>query len=365
MGDNLAAVVVGGGPAGASAAITLARSGYRTLLADDATGVFKIGEALAPAVRSLLRDLGVLEKFLADSHLPCYGNVSAWGSEEAHPTDFVFNPHGYGWHIDRLRFDAMLRESAREGGAVLSHGERCTCVERDEEGWRVTLKAGDSSREVHAEWLIDATGRRSAVAKRLGATRVQDDRLVAFYTRFRPTKGAATDQDSRTLVESAPDGWWYTALVPSGERVVAYLTDGDLADRTRTNSADGFATLRSSSRHVGSMVVGRLQDGDPRGAEAGSARLDLFGGEGWLAVGDAAISFDPLSSQGILNALHSGMQAGQAVGRSLSGDPNLVERSLRQLQDIYLAYRANLRTYYAADARWRNRPFWQRRTGNQ
>jgi flavin-dependent dehydrogenase len=365
MDEHFTVMIVGGGPAGAASAITLARLGHRALLVDDGTGAFKIGEALAPAVRSLLRDLGVADRFLSDSHLPCYGNVSAWGSEEAHPTDFVFNPHGHGWHLDRLRFEAMLRDAARNEGAALSHGARFTAAERGEGFWRVTLKAGGASRVVLADWLVDATGRRSAVARRMGAKRVQDDRLVAYHTRFQQAEDSHADQDARAFVESVPDGWWYTAIVPSGERVVAYLTDSDLAIRAELTSAEGFSTLLSATRHVGRLVEGRHLAAAPRGAEAGSARLDRFGGEGWVAVGDAAISFDPLSSQGILHALHSGLKAGDAIARSLAGDPHPLELYQQQLHEIYGAYRANLRTYYAAETRWRDRPFWRRRAGEK
>ena len=366
MGHKFAAVVVGGGPAGASAALTLARLGHRILLVDDSAGAFKIGESLAPAARPLLRDLGVTERFLADGHLPCYGNVSAWGSDEAHTTDFVFNPHGHGWHLDRLRFDATLQDVARENGATVWAGARFMDAQQEEGGWCVTLRVEEASRrskEISTNWLIDATGRRSAVARRLGAERMRDDSLVAFFTRFRPSK--TEDQDSRTLAEAAPDGWWYTALVPSGERVVAFLTDSDLVDRAILNSASGFSTMIESSLHVKPLLTGRQPDGNARGVDAGSARLDRFGDAHWLAAGDAAISFDPLSSQGIMTSLYSGVKAGQAIDRSLSGDPSLIEEYLRRLDGIYEAYRTNLQTFYAAEGRWRDRPFWQRRAGNQ
>jgi flavin-dependent dehydrogenase len=102
-------------------------------------------------------------------------------------------------------------------------------------------------------------------------------------------------------------------------------------------------------------------DGDPRGADAGTARLDCFGGPGWLSVGDAALSFDPLSSQGILNALYMGMKAGKAIANPLTGDPSLVEEYQQHLEKIYSAYQTNRTAFYAAEGRWRDRPFWCRR----
>jgi flavin-dependent dehydrogenase len=359
-------VIAGGGPAGAAAAITLARQGHEVLLVDDSAGGFRLGEALAPAARPVLRELGVLERFEADGHLPCYGNVSAWGSSEAYCTDFIFNPHGHGWHLDRARFDAMLRQEAQARGATFLTGARLTREEEHKRGWRVTLRiGGDSARweEVRSAWMIDATGRRAAVAQRLGARRVHEDHLIACYTRFRPGDSASADEDSRTFVEAAPDGWWYTALIPSGERVVGFLTDRDFADRAALHSATGFMHLLQETQLIWRLLAshGYRPEGDPRGADAGTARLDRFAGRGWLAAGDAALSFDPLSSQGMLNALYLGLKAGQAVAQALSGEAGLIDDYVRQAGSIWTAYQTNRKTYYATETRWRERAFWQRR----
>jgi flavin-dependent dehydrogenase len=308
----------------------------------------------------------VLERFTADSHLPCYGNVSAWGSPEAHCTDFIFSLHGHGWHLDRTRFDAMLRDEARNSGAAVLSEARLMCVHQEGNGWRLAIRAGEArqhARELHSAWLIDATGRSAAVGRRLGARRIHEDHLVAFYARFRPADGTVRDEDSRTFIESVPDGWWYTALIPSGERVVALLTDSDLADRTALQSVSGFMDLLQGTTHVGPLLArhGYRPDGDPRGADAGTARLFRCAGAGWLAAGDAALAFDPLSSQGILNALYMGTKAGQAIAHALCGDADHIDAYVQQAESIYAAYRSNRHSYYAAETRWRGRPFWHRR----
>jgi len=357
------AVVAGGGPAGAAAALTLVRGGRRVLLVDDSRpGDFRVGEALPPAGRPLLRDLGVLDAFLADGHLASHGNLSAWGSPALHATDFIFDLNGHGWHLDRARFDALLRQAARSAGAEVRTGARLAEAERADGAWRLTLTGEGGAEEVRCGWLVDATGRRSAVARRHGATRRHEDALVAFFARFSPG-GGEPDRDARTMIEAVPDGWWYTALVPSGERVVAYLTDGDLADRAVLLSTEGFTARLEETVHVrGVLSAHGCRIGErPRGTDAGSARLDRFVGEGWLAAGDAVVSYDPLSSQGILTALYTGMKAGQALHAHLAGDGAALGVYADRLESVYAAYRQNHATYYAYERRWPERPFWARR----
>lgn len=357
------AVVAGGGPAGAAAALALARGGRRALLLDDSpAGSCRVGEALPPAGRPLLRELGVLDAFLADGHLPCHGNLSAWGSPALHSTDFFFDLNGHGWHLDRARFDSALRDAARDAGAEVRAGTRLAAAEPDGAGgWRAVLSGAEGTEEVRCGWLVDATGRRSAVARRRGAARLHDDALVAFYARFRPAREG--DRDGRTLIEAAPDGWWYTALVPSGERVVAFQTDADQADRSALLTPEGFTRLLEGTQHVRAALdaFGFALNGRPRGADAGSARLDRFAGDGWLAAGDAATSFDPLSSQGIRTALYTGTLAGRALHAHLGGDGAALAGYAHRLEEVHAAYLRSRAEFYAYEGRWPDRPFWARR----
>ena len=101
--------------------------------------------------------------------------------------------------------------------------------------------------------------------------------------------------------------------------------------------------------------------GRPCGTGAGSMRLDRFVGDGWLAVGDAAISFDPLSSQGMLNALYTGLRGGQALARALLGDHAGIAGYTERLEQVYGAYLRNRLAFYAAEPRWADHAFWRRR----
>src|SRR5262245_56820039 len=116
-------LIFGGGPAGAAAAITLARAGRSVVVIEKSQYAQpRIGETLPPAARPLLEELAVWELFLAAGHLPSPGVLSVWGEEELYETHFIFNLYGNGWHLDPQRFDTMLAQAARRAGAHLYCG---------------------------------------------------------------------------------------------------------------------------------------------------------------------------------------------------------------------------------------------------
>lgn len=360
-------VVVGGGPAGATVARCLARTGHRVLLADFGDrAAFKIGEGLPPSARPLLRDLELWERFADEGHLPCYGTISVWGSPRPQSTDFVFDPNGHGWHLDRPRCDRFLRTVAAEEGVAVREGTRVRPLVRDEGEWRLEISSGPDLASVRCAWLVDATGRRSAIARHHGARRRVTDALISVHARFRAAgDAAAQDRDTRTLIEAVPGGWWYTALVPGGQRVVAYLTDADLLGPAAHRPA-GFLDLLTGTRHIRACLAryGYLLDTAPRGASARSVQLDTTFGDGWLAVGDAALSCDPLSSQGIVTALYTGMAGGHALHAHLSGDVTGPDRYQARIRTIGTRYRHNHAAFYRLEQRWPQHPFWHRRIGS-
>ena len=350
-------VIAGAGPAGSVAALVLARAGRRVLLLESGVGEErKVGESLPGAARPLLRDLGLLPLLERGGHALSYGNLSAWGSGELIAVDFIRDPNGPGWHLDRAKFDAGLREAALAAGAVAMRGRGSGAV-RDGNRWMIT-SGGET---IAARWMVDATGRRATLARSAGAVRRRDPHLVALYAWALSGTG---NGDSRTLVESAPDGWWYTSRLPDGTRVVALHVDaGEAAPILRAPGA--WEELLSRTIHVRRMLGDAVFPEAPRGTEACGARLDRFAGDGWLAVGDAALSFDPLSSQGIFNALYAGLRGGRAIDAALSGAPGAIASYTRRLEEIRAAYLRHHDLFYRSEERWSDRPFWRRRHGWQ
>src|SRR5262245_66421238 len=165
-------LVVGAGPAGATAALNLAPLRQVALVDRRSRPGPRIGESLPPAARRLLTDMGLWESFSAQDHSPCYANRAAWGSAQPVETDFLRDPDGHGWHIDRAGFELWLRAVAVDRGALLLAPARLQSMEWDGRRWHVGLATTAGSIELMARLVIDAAGRAAPVAGRAGAGRV-------------------------------------------------------------------------------------------------------------------------------------------------------------------------------------------------
>jgi flavin-dependent dehydrogenase len=180
------------------------------------------GISAMPAARRLLADMGLLGAFLAEGHPPCHGNRAVWGDVAVHETDFLRDADGHGWHLDRCRFDAWLRFVAIERGAALLRPAKLAAIERDGEGWRVSLMTRDGPVGLTAAFVIDSGGRAAPLARRLGAVRRPlGDRLVCGWVYGEARTNA--DDAGFSTVEAVEDGWWYTAPLPGQRRALAYL----------------------------------------------------------------------------------------------------------------------------------------------
>lgn len=354
-------MIVGAGPAGAIAALVLAKAGHNILLIDHSSPDHqRMGEVLVPSTRRIMRNLGLLERFLDDDPLPCYGNLFAWGSNELRSNTYIYDPDGHGWHVNRHRFDTILQNAASDAGSCLRRNVLVLKTHRSQDSWQMTLRTEKGFQNIYGSFIIDATGRRCSIARNVGEVRIRDDTLVALFSRFESHCG---DKDTRTLIEAVPYGWWYTTLDRPGERTVAFLTDADLINHSIVSSREFESNVFNQTCHIRDILKTYCYTIQDRvyGRDAGSTRLSHYTGHDWLATGDAAISFDPLSSQGVLNGMYTGMKAGQAVDAHLSGQSTALHNYSNQIHKIYSAYRQNYTTYYRYEVRWPHQTFWKRR----
>src|SRR5260221_2614964 len=174
------ATVLGAGPAGTATALALARRGWQVvILHRQRRMAHLLGETLAPRARVLLHGLGIPEGGCI-GQLPSPGLLSAWDSDQLHANDYVFQPSGCGFIIDRPEFDAGLLASARAAGVIIHHDARISACRRRESVWEIEAANGQGRLALKAQLMVDATGRTGWLAGRLGTKRIIHDRLVAL-----------------------------------------------------------------------------------------------------------------------------------------------------------------------------------------
>ncbi|HEY0018420.1 MAG TPA: tryptophan 7-halogenase [Longimicrobium sp.] len=358
MWDAVDVAVVGGGPAGAAAACTLAGRGRRVLLLEGTRyDAPRVGESLAPRLHPLLDRLGVAGDLRALGPVPSHGTASAWGDGEVRAQSFMFSPYGPGWHVDRRRVDQALAGAAARAGARVATGVRVRGVRPDGAGGWVLDTAGAGS--VHARALVDAGGRCPALAGRLGGRRMLADHLVGAAAHL---SGPAHAEGGFALVEAVEDGWWYSAPLPEGGFVAIFMTDADLLARRGAGEASGWSRALAGAPHTAARLAGLRPAWGPRVFSAVSHVLRRGGMDGvWLAAGDARAAVDPLSASGVFRALQGGEEAAAAVDRWLDGD-SAPARAYEAAQDrAFVHYLHQRRDYYAQETRWPDAPFWRRR----
>jgi flavin-dependent dehydrogenase len=353
--------IVGGGPAGAAAALSLRqlRPDFRLAIVEASRyDAWRAGETLAPGCQELLRGLGCWDLFRGAGFAESPGTRAVWGAHQPYDNDFVFSMRGSGWHVDRARFDALLCRAAQDAGAKLMAHSRLCGVEREPPGFRLLLRSSggaESSRTIRARFVIDSSGRQAAFAWKWGARPVSDDRLIGVCGLF-----PAAGPDAVTLVEAQPDGWWYSSLLPGSRVIVAWMSDADLVREQGLCDPDRWlAHLRKSewsAPRTGGPLLASL-----RVWAAHSQRLSQVHGEDWVAAGDAAATYDPLSSLGILKALRSGKIASFVALDRLEGR-NSAERYEKFVAGEYAGYCETKRWFYGQEQRWPGLPFWRRRT---
>jgi flavin-dependent dehydrogenase len=342
--------VLGGGPAGSAAAIELAKHGRKVLLLERSLyDEPRIGETFAPQVIPWLRRLGIENLFASVPHVPAPRVVRQWEKPVpvADPLGFHDEPHG--WHVDRARFDAVLAEVAERAGATVHRGANAVSSQRrPDDHWDLQFDGKDRRVQVAARWLIDATGRRSWLLRRVGVRPLLRDRLVGLLG----YGGARASSDPALFVEATPLGWWYSSPLPGPRSIAAFMTDADLIPRDGRGMAAFWEDQRACS-----ALLSRLHGPEVslRPVVARTSWAGTVSGDGWLAVGEAAMGFDPLLGLGVTLALASGWFAARAV---LENAPAKYQSWSEAQFEGYLSRRKNV---YGGVTRWPDAPFWQRR----
>lgn len=362
--------IIGGGVAGCTAAIALSNL-YNVAVVDKLTEpVERVGECLAPAARRIFKQLDLLDEFETKNkviHQRNNGMQSYWGSNKVQIVDPLRNPDGFGWQLNRKEFESFLRKKATERSVNCFWGYQLFQCKFEDEHWVLTFAlTNEISKKIviKAKFVIDASGRQSHFARKLGIERQSEDKLISVWATLNNEEVSAL-----STISASQSGWWYSAPLPNNKRIMAFQTDSDLIEHTHLKTKEAFIDLAQNNEQMKAILEKSKNSIQFNGiVAANSTRLKLVSGQQWAALGDAAISFDPLSSQGMFNAMANALQLTdlitqhQVVLQSNSEKAQHFQKEYsEQVNQIWKYYLQHKRFFYSQELRWRNSEFWKRR----
>ena len=274
--------------------------------------------------------------------------ASAWGSSEITTRHAIFAPAGRGSIVDRERFDREFAALALSRQIPIVETELAG-VEREQSSGRWQLRFANGL-TASSKFVADASGRSRIFGRFSGTKPTVFDRLIAITAFAEPTgfpKGEA-------LVESAEQGWWFSAVDSNGDLSVTWFTYPSLTTSARAQ----FEQALSQTIHTVARI-NKLRASCLISRTARTDWLDQPAGEGWLAVGDAAFASDPLGSQGLSRVFEMSQTACSFIANHLARNEDVVRQYTDSCVQWVSRFLTDREYFYGMERRWPDAPFWR------
>lgn len=304
-------IVIGGGPAGCTAAALLAQRGRSvTVIEKDSHPRFHIGESLLPRNLDLFEKLGILEEVKAIGvHKPGAEFVS---DRTGRSTRFTFAnalgaERGYSYQVPRAEFDLMLFKTAQARGATMVENTRVTEVDFGAKGERATVSTkaqGGAVQTYRPRYVLDASGRDTFLANRLTKKAINKyTNTAAVYAHYKGVERRPGEFAGYITIHLAEDGWFWMIPLPDGLMSVGFVGNQNVW-KDRTGSVrDVLEQKIAGSPTVSARMTDAMRVSDIYADANYSYRAHQGYGEKYLMIGDSYGFVDPMFSTGVLLAM--------------------------------------------------------------
>ena len=336
-------IVIGGGPAGSTAATLLARKGHSVVLLErEKFPRFQIGESLLPYNNDLFARIGVSDKLKKGDFFPKYGAEFVTG-DGAIGCTFRFEnnlPAQYhqSFQVKRSEFDQLLLRNAADSGVDVREQANVTRVDLSDPK-RVRVETGNGE-AFEARFLIDASGHGSLIGKgEAGRREIPSLRKIAFFAHYRGVERVEGKNAGNTLIVVLKDAWFWMIPITAEIMSVGLVVDKEHVANARLDPEEMLAKTIADTPYVASRMRNAERITQVYARRDFSYETKRIVGPNFACVGDAAGFLDPIFSTGVFMAMKSADIATAAVMERLRiGTMRPLRRYERRMKDALRKY---------------------------
>ena len=342
--------IIGGGPAGSTAAALLARASRKVILFErEKFPRFHIGESLLPFSMKAFTRIGLHEKFLRAGFMKKFGGEIVGACSET-GTKFYFKD-GYrsqtdhAYQVTRGDFDKVLLDHAAECGAEIREETSVDQVDFLEENVELRIKSNGSSHSIRARYIIDASGRTSVLGRQFRIKKTYDHlQKLSIFAHYDGVWRAEGIDGTLTVLIRAIDRWFWLIPLTAERTSVGVVLDSEIFRRSKLNAGEFLDQALAEQPFIAKRMTNARRVSQVYVEADFSYRSARLHGDRWLLAGDAAGFIDPIFSSGVFLAVYSGELAADALNEVLD-HPHKVkrlfpqyERAVNRAMDVYLRF---------------------------
>ena len=321
-------VILGGGPAGSTAATLLASRGRDVVVVErEHFPRFHIGESLLPATVALFERLRVHEEIRRRFiHKPggkwLYGSKEVPGNFSQSDRKASFRQTPWSYLVERSEFDQILIRRSIQAGAEVRFGfdVRDIILAKGRVVGVCGLDDDGTETELRANLIIDATGLRAFVPSRLGLRKITDPQRIGIYSHYAGKPARKDLEAGWFLGQMFYDGWTWLLRLPDDRFSAGAVLSVDRFRRSQKSPAELLEQLIGENELLRTgMQPGHRRLSDVMVTGVMGSTSESLAGEGWVAIGDAAFFIDPCYSSGVHLAMKSGEEVADLIGEQPQG----------------------------------------------